>query len=146
MIVLATNKSIMKSKLEIMLFEFRSHDCSCDSQIDHEIKTQNKALLGNFDLMKKGWSGDQIIIRNFNLMINLSTSWKSWISISWNLTSWPWVNYYRSCLKSIYLKIKLLFEATTLANENLTMVKDTKCNSNIRHIFPSFSWKVFRIF
>ncbi len=95
--------------------------------------------------MKKGWSGDQIISRNFDLMINLSTSWKSWILISWNLTSWP-RNYYRSCLKSIYLKIKLLFEVTTLANENLTMVKDTKCNSNIRHIFPSFSWKLFRIF
>ena len=52
---------------------------------------------------------------------------------------YPPSNYYRSCLKSINLKIKLLFEATTLANENLTMVKDTKCNSNIRHIFPSFS-------
>ncbi len=45
MIVLVTNKSIMRSKLP------------------------NNAFL-NFDLMKKGWSGDRIIIRNFDLMKN----------------------------------------------------------------------------
>ncbi len=28
---------------------------------------------------------------NFDLMIENWTSWKSWISISWNSTSWPWV-------------------------------------------------------
>jgi hypothetical protein len=31
---------------------------------------------------------------NFDLMIENSTLWKSWISISWNSTSWPWVNYH----------------------------------------------------
>ena len=36
-------------------------------------------------------SGDRLIIRNFNLMIDLLISWKSWISISWNSTSWAWV-------------------------------------------------------
>jgi hypothetical protein len=68
----------------IMLFRIWSHDRICDLQINHEIETQNKALLGNFDLMKKGWSGDRIIIRNFDLMKNGKkfdlmnlTSWKN---------------------------------------------------------------------
>ncbi len=30
---------------------------------------------------------------NFDLMIDNSTSWKSWILISWNSTSWPPVSY-----------------------------------------------------
>jgi hypothetical protein len=34
-----------------MLFRIQSHDRICGQQIDHEIKIQNKALLGNFDLM-----------------------------------------------------------------------------------------------
>jgi hypothetical protein len=45
------------------------------------------------------WSRDRIIIRNFDLMKNekkISSHefdlMKKWISISWNLTSWPWVN------------------------------------------------------
>ena len=45
MIVLATNKLIMRSKLK-------------------------KALLANFDLMKMPRSGDQIVIWNFDLMKN----------------------------------------------------------------------------
>ncbi len=74
MIVLATNKSIMRSKLKT-------------------------ALLGNFDLMiniigqirpheqtqfrpHEKWK--KIRSHEFDLM-------KKWISISWNSTSWPWV-------------------------------------------------------
>jgi hypothetical protein len=34
-----------------MLFRIQSHDHICDLQIDHDIKIQNKALLGNFNLM-----------------------------------------------------------------------------------------------
>jgi len=37
-------------------------------------------LMNKFDLMNK---------LNFDLMIKNSTSWKSWILISWNSTSWP---------------------------------------------------------
>ena len=43
--------SIMRSKPKKHYYKFLSHDRSCDQQINHEIKTQNKALLGNFDLM-----------------------------------------------------------------------------------------------
>ncbi len=63
MIILVANKSIMRLNLP---------------------KNAFFELLGNFDLMKKGWSGDWIIIRNFDLMksdkkfdlMNL-TSWKN---------------------------------------------------------------------
>ena len=34
-----------------MLFRIQSHDRICDLQIHHEIEIQNKALIGNFDLM-----------------------------------------------------------------------------------------------
>jgi hypothetical protein len=43
--------SIMRSKPKKHYYKFLSHDRSCDQQINHEIKTQNKALLGNLDLM-----------------------------------------------------------------------------------------------
>ncbi len=42
------NTLIMRSKFLIMI---RSHDRFVSCKHDHEIKIQNKALLGNFDLM-----------------------------------------------------------------------------------------------
>ncbi len=91
MIVLATNKSIMRSKLLIMLFEFRSHDWFVSHKNDHEIETL-KSIIRQF------WPHEncrdqeiESIIRNFDLMIDNLISWKGWILISWNLTSWPWV-------------------------------------------------------
>jgi hypothetical protein len=70
MIVLATNKLIMRSKLLIMLFEFRSHDRSCGLQIDHEIEMHNNAF---FEFRSHEKCRDQeieSIIRNFDLMKN----------------------------------------------------------------------------
>ncbi len=67
MIVLATNKSIMRSKLEIMLFGVLISWSECLSPDQH-----CQILMNKFDLMNKN---------NFDLM-------KKWISISWNLTSW----------------------------------------------------------
>ncbi len=45
-----------------------------------EVSTSWSILLDKFDLMNK---------HNFDLMIKNLISWKSWILISWNSTSWP---------------------------------------------------------
>ena len=61
----------MRSKFKKSIIrQFRSHDRSVDLLIN---------IIVSFDLMKK---------ENFDLMIDNSTSWKSWILISWNSTSW----------------------------------------------------------
>ena len=76
-----TNKLIMRSKLLIMLFWI----LICHKN-DHEIKTL-KSIIRQFRCHEK-CCDQEIIIRNFDLMIEVSTSWKSWILVSWNLTSW----------------------------------------------------------
>jgi len=88
MIVLATNKSIIRSKLLIMLFWISISWSICYSQERSLERNPKKAILISWKMV---WSGDRIIIRNFDLMIKVSTSRKSWILISWNSTSWPWV-------------------------------------------------------
>jgi hypothetical protein len=55
--------------------------------------------MNTFDLLNK---------LNFNLMIKNLTSWKSWILISWNSTSWPWVIFLRIILPDVYQKIRMI--------------------------------------
>ncbi len=101
MIALAANKLIMRLKLpnnalfwisiswsicqsqewswdwilKSIIRQFRSHDWSVNLLIN---------IIVSFYLMKN---------ENFDLMINNLTSWKSWILISWNSTSWPPLNW-----------------------------------------------------
>ncbi len=91
MIVLATNKLIMRSKLpNNALFWFWSHDRFVSHKNNHEIETL-KSIIRQFRPHENRRNQEiKSIIRNFNLMINNLISWKSWILISWNSTSWPW--------------------------------------------------------
>jgi hypothetical protein len=100
MIVLATNKWIMRSKLpNNALFKFWSHDQFVSHKNDHEIETL-KSIIRQFRPHENRRDQEiESIIRNFDLMIDNLISWKSWISISWNLTSWPWA----SCTLLYYL-------------------------------------------
>jgi hypothetical protein len=85
MIVLGTNKSIMRLKFLIILF------LNFDLMI--KVSTSWSILLDKFDLMNK---------LKFDLMIKNSISWKNWILISWNSTSWPWANnFYATKLFSV---------------------------------------------
>ncbi len=83
MIVLATNKSIMRLKLLIMLFEFWSHDKFVSHKNDHEIETLKSIIRQFWPHENRRDQQIESIISNFDLMINNL--------ISWNLTSWPWV-------------------------------------------------------
>jgi len=77
-----------------MLFEFWSHDRFVSHKNDHEIETL-KSTIRQFRSHEKCRNQEiESIIRNFDLMNKNSTSWKSWILISWNLTSWPWVGLF----------------------------------------------------
>ncbi len=93
-----TNLSWDQNFLIMLYFEFRSHDRFVSHKNDHEIEIRNNAFLG-FNLMievSTSWSilldkFDLMNKHNFDHMIKNLISWKSWISISWNLTFWPWV-------------------------------------------------------
>jgi hypothetical protein len=91
-----TNQSWDQNCLIMLYFEFRSHDQFVSHKNNHEIKICNNARVG-FNLMIKVSTTWLILLDKFDLMNKLHfdlmienlTSWKSWISISWNLTSWP---------------------------------------------------------
>ena len=65
----------------------RSHDRFASHKNDHEIKISNNALLG-FNLMIKVSTSWSILLNKFDLMIVILISWKKWILIAWNSTSW----------------------------------------------------------
>jgi hypothetical protein len=78
MIVLGTNKLIMRSKFLIILFlnfDLMIKVSTSWSKLSHI----NEQIWSNEQI--SFWSHEKV---NFDLM-------KKWILISWNLTSWPWV-------------------------------------------------------
>jgi hypothetical protein len=89
MIVLAAKKLIMRSKLpNNALFWILISWSIVSHKNDHEIKIL-KSIIRQFRSHEKCHEQEiESIIRNFKHMIDNLISWKSWISISWNLTSW----------------------------------------------------------
>ncbi len=88
-----TNQSWDQNCLIMLYFEFWSHDRFVSHKYNHDIEIL-KSIIRQFRPHEN--CRDQEIksnIRNFDLMIKNLTYWKSWILISWNLTSWPWVLY-----------------------------------------------------
>jgi hypothetical protein len=83
-----TNRSWDQNSLIMLYFEFQSHDWFVSHKNDHEIKTL-KSIIRQFRPHENCRDQEiESIIRNFDLMIDNLISWKSWISISWNSTSW----------------------------------------------------------
>ncbi len=109
MIVLATNKSIMRSKLKTALLG--------NLYLMIEVSTSWSILLDKFDLMNK---------HNFDLMIKNLISWKSWISISWNLTSWSFpFNRSKTSTISVNIYVDFFFRNPSLTDLKRRLFEST---------------------
>ncbi len=102
-------RMIMRSKFLIMLFwisiswsKIWPPDQNC------------QILMNKFDLMNK---------LNFNLMIKNSISWKSWILISWNSTSWSFPFCYTNLTNLINCYLKFHRFPILLTIETVNMIR-----------------------
>ncbi len=90
------NTSIMRSKFLIMI---RSHDRFVSCKYDHEIEIQNKALLGNFDLIIDLLAASTIMRSNdfmhrwlkLRLKISHKCNLLNLNSLFWILISWSYL-------------------------------------------------------